>query len=37
VTMPWRVGGMQVAAARNWDERLLGFAALYAGGFAKES
>jgi aspartyl-tRNA(Asn)/glutamyl-tRNA(Gln) amidotransferase subunit A len=37
VTMPCRAGGMQVAAARNWDERLLGFAALYAGGSAKGS
>jgi Asp-tRNA(Asn)/Glu-tRNA(Gln) amidotransferase A subunit family amidase len=37
VTMPCRVGGMQVAAARNRDERLLGFAALYAGGSVKES
>jgi len=37
VTMPCRVGGMQVAAARNWDERLLSFAALYAGGRIQET
>ena len=32
VTIPCRVGGMQVAAPRDADTRLLALAALFAGG-----